>query len=128
MRRNLVARGYTEVQQDGGVQPDLAVCMAAVSNTIQIYSGSYCYYYSYWYWYYPCYPTYPYYSSYNARTFVMDLVDVKTAETNPPADGGVEPGRHHLVQLALRRGVDDTRSRFRRSSTASTRRSRSRRT
>lgn len=91
VRRNMLARGYTEVQQDGGVQPDLAVAMAAVSNTIQIYSGSYCYYYSYWYWYYPCYPTYPYYSSYNARTFVLDIADAKAEAANKPTDGGVNP-------------------------------------
>lgn len=91
VRRNMVARGYTEVQQDGGVQPDLAVGMAAVSNTIQVYSGSYCYYYSYWYWYYPCYPSYTYYSSYDARTFVLDIADAKAQAGTPPRDGGVNP-------------------------------------
>jgi hypothetical protein len=91
VRRNMVARGYTEVTQAPGATVDLAVGMAAVSNTIQIYSGSYCYYYSYWYWYYPCYPTYPYYSSYNARTFVLDIADAKAEAANKPTDGGVNP-------------------------------------
>ncbi|MEW5739008.1 MAG: DUF4136 domain-containing protein [Myxococcota bacterium] len=91
VRQKLTARGYTEVTQASGMQPDLAVGLTAVSSTIEIYGGGYCYYWSYWYWYYPCYPSYTYVSSYKARTFVMDLVDTKSAAANPRPDGGAGP-------------------------------------
>lgn len=91
VRTKLIARGYTEVTQASGTQPDLAVGLTAVSSNIEIYGGGYCYYWSYWYWYYPCYPSYTYVSSYKARTFVMDLVDTKSAAANPRPDGGASP-------------------------------------
>lgn len=91
----LKARGYTQVSSTQS--PDLGLAVGAVSGSVDgVVAGGYMggYYPYYWGVYgYSYYYPYAYSYSYKTGSLVIDLVDLKLVQTQPPVQPGNEPVR-----------------------------------